>query len=589
MFKLEKPDYRIYFVACSLLLCLSPFQPLVVISSEESRIERYNFNLNNLRFSINYEDHDQISINGNVDLLNQSNNENWQGNGSELFPIIITGLNITSDSGSLLSIRNTDLYVDITKCLMEGGFNAIDFANVTNGYISQNIIKNCGNAGIYFSSTYSCVIDENEIFSPSWVGIWLENSPNNEIRDNLVLDTGSDGISLHTQSRNCRIVGNNVTRSGHYGLYVSDSINCLIAKNFALETSYAAIETSVSPNSTINNNLVIRNMEAHSLAVSASPYSEISNNHVFGAGTQGITVRYSPHSIINKNWVQDDYYGVFLNFSENSTITNNVFESNEYGMWIHHKSENSSIVHNKISQSTIRGIEFYQTDHCIVKYNLIVNSVIDIYLSESSNNTITLNDFIDNGHGSDSGNTGLSNNISANHWSTWITPDSDNNGFVDTPYSLGSNSDNFPYVNRIHYLQPFSIINPKGGENINGTISVNWELSSDSLGFSVAYSIYYSSDLLNWLILETDLVNNVFQWDTTSVPDSSYYLQITASSESIKGLEFSAITLDKFHVNNTESSSTTTATTESKAISSRFLWFFGLLVIFSIYRRRIKK
>jgi len=586
----RKSDLKISIVTCSLLLSLFFYYPLNIVSHEESGSESYNLNTKNSEIVADYEIHDQITINGNLELIDKSTTENWAGNGSKSSPIMITGFNITSDSGDLLSIMNTNLYIVISYCFFDGGFNGIVFTNVTNALLTNNLVQNSGNAGIFLSSTYECIIQENNVTLPSWVGIWLENSPNNKINTNLVMNTGSDGISLHTQSGNCEIKGNNVTRSGHYGFYISESANCFIYDNFVLETSYAGIETSISPNSTIQNNLVIRNIAAHSIAASNCPYSKISDNRVYGANTQGITIRYSPHSIINNNWVQDDYYGIFLNFSDNSTITNNVFDNNYFGIQIHHKSENSRIIHNKISHSIYRGIDIFQTDHCIIKYNLVIFSGVDIYISESSNNTVILNDFIDNGRGTDTGNTGIANNISHNHWNAWIAPDSDSNGIVDLPYSLGSNSDDFPYVKRIHFLHPFSIIFPKGGDNLNGTITIRWSSSTDSLGFGVTYSIYYSQNMNDWIIIEANLISTIFDWETTSVPDSSYFLLVNATSESVKGLEISNITMGSFLVNNTiiSESSNDSSITNTKTTPISVFWIFEVLILISIYTR-IKK
>ncbi|MFX0065777.1 MAG: hypothetical protein ACFFC7_26690 [Candidatus Hermodarchaeota archaeon] len=59
--------------------------------------------------------HNPISINGNADFLSQAANEGWNGTGTSVDPIIITGYNISNESGCLLEIKNTNLHFNVTN------------------------------------------------------------------------------------------------------------------------------------------------------------------------------------------------------------------------------------------------------------------------------------------------------------------------------------------------------------------------------------------------------------------------------------------------------------------------------------------
>ena len=73
----------------------------------------------------------------------QLNNSGFPGNGTIDDPIRIEGYNITSSSGTLISISDTTYYFRIANCLINGMSTAgdgISFSNVIHGSIDNNII-----------------------------------------------------------------------------------------------------------------------------------------------------------------------------------------------------------------------------------------------------------------------------------------------------------------------------------------------------------------------------------------------------------------------------------------------------------------
>ena len=99
--------------------------------------------------ALTYNDHTPILIDGNSDLLNQASIEGWSGDGSEEYPITITGYRISNPSVDGIKLWNVNCYWVISDCLIEGGAPyayGIYLRNVSNGIVSNNIIRERDNS-----------------------------------------------------------------------------------------------------------------------------------------------------------------------------------------------------------------------------------------------------------------------------------------------------------------------------------------------------------------------------------------------------------------------------------------------------------
>jgi parallel beta-helix repeat protein len=109
------------------------------------------------------------------------------------------------------------------------------------------------------------------------------------------------------------------------------------------------------------------------------------------------------------------------------------------------------------------GIYLYHSDHCSISNNICSNNDgYGIYLDDSENNRIYLNNFVNNGdnvHSYRSTNTWNSPETITytyngstyakylgNYWSDYTGNDTNNDGIGDTPYSINSNNDIYPLI-----------------------------------------------------------------------------------------------------------------------------------------------
>lgn len=65
-----------------------------------------------------YTSHEAIRIVNNTDFIWQAGNESWLGDGSEEYPYIIHGYNITDDTTDGIYIRDVSIYFEIRDCLI---------------------------------------------------------------------------------------------------------------------------------------------------------------------------------------------------------------------------------------------------------------------------------------------------------------------------------------------------------------------------------------------------------------------------------------------------------------------------------------
>jgi parallel beta-helix repeat protein len=129
---------------------------------------------------------------------------------------------------------------------------------------------------------------------------------------------------------------------------------------------------------------------------------------------------------ISNNYVKNGGHGIYLKGSYSNDIFNNIIENNNVGVYLSN-SDNNTIKDNDIKNNNANGI--------------FINS-------QSTGNTIYLNDFSDNmdSNAKDYGTNNWDYNEQGNYWDDYNGVDENNDDIGDTPYIIsgGSNQDNYP-------------------------------------------------------------------------------------------------------------------------------------------------
>lgn len=249
-----------------------------------------------------------------------------------------------------------------------------------------------------------------------------------------IIDAGSILGSVFMTANNSQISGFKIVNRNGDGIDVISSNNTI--SNNIIEACGAAIYLMVSDGNKIsNNNATVRCQGVMGLLSS-----------------DGIMLAHSDENLIEGNTASGASMGIYLYYSHNNTIFNNTAQRNDHGIAIK-GSRNNTLQENCACDSKEEGIGLLNgcTGNIVAK-NRVMNNSIGVYLRDSNQNIIYLNDFIDNlqnalSSGSQNrwhsteeisyscaakGYTGLL----GNYWSDYEGTDSDGNGLGDVSHSF---------------------------------------------------------------------------------------------------------------------------------------------------------
>jgi hypothetical protein len=176
--RLKLKKYTSYVFAILLILWIVSFgQPQITTISNSSLSGRF--------LQSDYVSHSEITITSDTDFENQG----WPGNGSEINPYRIEGLNI-SETTIGLYIQNTRSYFQVKNCV----FSRIDFGdnirltNVTNGVFEDCILPNW-RPGFHLTSCSDMVLRNCTIHTDSNYGLLALGCNRTEVHNSTIGET----------------------------------------------------------------------------------------------------------------------------------------------------------------------------------------------------------------------------------------------------------------------------------------------------------------------------------------------------------------------------------------------------------------
>jgi hypothetical protein len=100
----------------------------------------------------------------------------------------------------------------------------------------------------------------------------------------------------------------------------------------------------------------------------------------------------------------------------------------------------------------------------------------------------------------------------------------------------------------IHYLTSPTI--SISSRHLQGTVTIQWSASTDSLGQNITYSVHYSTDNgLHWEEIASELTTTSYDWNTTNLPDGHNY-KIKVNATSFSGLSKETIFPNNISIDN---------------------------------------
>ncbi|MFX0015750.1 MAG: NosD domain-containing protein [Promethearchaeota archaeon] len=479
------------------------------------------------------------------------------------------GGTVQSGGGQIILVNCSHLTVKNQQVASISGFIC------TNLTVQGNIVVN-GSDGIRLGYSQSSLISDNIVLN-STHGIDLVFSGNSTLINNMVINTSTEGISLRNSGKS-RLIGNMVSNSDSTGIaiggdsmwhcyYSNPSDDCILTNNTVKNNNRDGIALVGSSRCGLMNNTVTANTGS-GIALECSSENYIFFNTVaFNNGT-GIHLNGLRSNTLAGNTIYNNQaYGIQLYWGDNNRIhnnylgnnnkgesqaydggDNNLFDYNFWADWLTPDEDHDGIV----DYSYLIEGPAINSDHypLVTSKHLVLGFIISPREGETIRGIFTLE-----WTAMDSLNHDITYLVSYSNDES-MTWTSIQTGLKTPSYNLDTRtvSDGSPYLIQVNascsegqwsiltsnsftidnsrHFQPFNLLSPTGGEIFTGAILIQWAPAEDIFNHNVTYSISYSADNgVSWVPITLNLTKTTYLWDTLTVADGFYFLQVNASCE----------------------------------------------------------
>ena len=339
------------------------------------------------------------------------------------------GIFLTSSNGT--ECRWIWILNNLIKNNTDTGITIINSANmaIQNNNITNNLIG-IFNQGSYGMEMYFCTcgcdwgidMENNNITNNTWAGICLDRSCGDFILNNNITGN-SEGI----------FISDGYSSGGSYSSISGNSI----ANN--TNTGVSIIGNNIAMDNSLNENIITGNYIG--IFTQNDKYDTIQLNTIKNNKWAGICLDGAAYNTINNNEIIGNLEGIFAaNGSNGNTINLNNITSNT-GNGITVINGTSNIIKNNaaISENGVNGI-FIQngTSNTLQGNTLSSNTWCGVCIDTSTKTTVKQNNIENNPEQALTVN-GSDNMFVSNYWSDWTTPDTDDDGTVDTARSIDGN------------------------------------------------------------------------------------------------------------------------------------------------------
>ncbi|MBN2230088.1 MAG: right-handed parallel beta-helix repeat-containing protein [Candidatus Thorarchaeota archaeon] len=273
--------------------------------------------------SDSYIPHSPIEITSNDDFVTQG----WPGNGTEVNPYVIEGLDITNVS-TCISISDTDVYFEIRECFIsapaQSSYFGISLTRVLHGTI-KDCISNLHSNGIYLHESDLCSLTNNTV-ADNQFGFYLDSSSLCVLINNTANSSSHYGFYLR-QSSFCVLTNNTATGNNEIGFWIYLSPSCNLTGCSAMDNEWHGFFVSYSTSCILMNNTAMRNSD-FGFFLSYSSSCDLINNTAVNNYQHGFILYYSDSCTITQSSIIDNgWYGICLSESSSCMLTNNTLKN----------------------------------------------------------------------------------------------------------------------------------------------------------------------------------------------------------------------------------------------------------------------
>lgn len=236
-----------------------------------------------------------------------------------------------------------------------------------------------GEYGIYLYDTTLTTIENCKLNNWTY-GVYLDNSWNNTVRDNIITNNTYEGLYTWYSDYNTISGGEfgyNDQQYDYGGIYMYHSNNNTVSGIYMHNNRNAAIYLRYSQDNTLENN-------------------NLNNNC---GGNAGIYVDSSGLNTIIGNDITDGTgYGIEVYYSNDMQILSNNINNNTYsGIYVYGAGYGHNITGNEISRNRHEGIELYDQSNVTIRDNNFTSNPYDGIYAENTEAKVYNCNFQDNG------------------------------------------------------------------------------------------------------------------------------------------------------------------------------------------------
>ncbi|MFX1542405.1 MAG: right-handed parallel beta-helix repeat-containing protein [Promethearchaeota archaeon] len=571
------------FAWIGLVLLFSMIVHCTVYSEIPSTRESLQMTNESRGFQSSYTSRGPIAILSDADFSRYG----FPGTGDENTPYRIEGYNITDSNYELIVIENTEAFFVIQQNYLDSITSSLDgiyIRNAKNGLVYNNtavnnrhgifIDKGCqsinitlnevsdtSQSGIRINGSTDVRVRNNEIYQNTYNGIWANYSTHLEIWNNTIYD---DELGIWLRNSNSCQVFENLLFGNDNGIWISNqSTSNNIAFNRIFDPDNLNPNTCgihLSHNASENNILLntVENSTEHGFYVEASSGNNTIKWNAFIGNNIGGTSQALDHASVN---VQYNYWSDWTTPDANLdqivdfpyALEGAAMNEDPFPLT---RPANASVVHfltpirvlspnggEEITDSAIiQWTPSYDSENHAVNYSIYVSSNSGADWEKKVENLTTTQYEWD-----------TTSELKSTHYLIRVIAEC-SGGLNVSDESDGE----FSLIP--HTLSEVVITSPANSGPFDRSLMIGWDAVADSWGWSVSYSLQYSSTGgYDWNDLASGLTDTTYQWDISQLEeDNTYVVKIIASADGGLSSEAISVLFSIQHVTTTTTPTTPT-------------------------------
>lgn len=236
-----------------------------------------------------------------------------------------------ADSSACIRITADD--ISITGFTVKYGLYGIHLDHVKNCTIARNYATRCAQDGFAVLFSDGNLIEDNTatyngLGGEGWYGIYLSNSNENTIRNNVACYNGAYGINMFPSCNNNTISGNSL-EGNMYGLYMFTGCSGNVIKfNKMANNTNSGVDMRFNCHENFILNNTVANNAVTGITLMDSPKNTLRGNIVSGNDRYGLQIQGSSDgNLITGNSISDSQTGIFVESSKNRFYNNRLIEN----------------------------------------------------------------------------------------------------------------------------------------------------------------------------------------------------------------------------------------------------------------------